>query len=326
MGKQNFRTVPEFIREKLKNIHSDNVVVACSKKLAIQSVAGGDWAHVGLSVACGKLAFKKEVLPIPERGRYSRRNLHGHVVVQKNLPKVSKSYTFEVPNFGDWLKGSHEITITRDVYRREFHAPRELTIRLEILNEEDQTVTVKFSVNEMLNPRSSDFDLQLLSQINLLQENVGAIGVFATSASTAEFLHTVHVDWELMPEGSRDAVTQRLLSGARGDVAILREKVEARRQLLESLGPVGWIVGNSGLRRYFGAKFRDDLVVFENIDYGNAVYVLFEDWDSLSKLSRIELMGRTEDVVRIVHKHGWELKLKKLLQDHLPPSEARRAA
>ena len=39
---------------------------------------------------------------------------------------------------------------------------------------------------------------------------------------------------------------------------------------------------------YFGAKFGENIVVFENMDYGNAIYILSDNWEEISKMSRID--------------------------------------
>lgn len=62
--------------------------------------------------------------------------------------------------------------------------------------------------------------------------------------------------------------------------------------------------------RYIGAQFADDFVVFENVNYGNALWGLFENWAETSKRSRIDLL-RLRDVpyARIVHSEGWQERL-----------------
>ena len=43
------------------------------------------------------------------------------------------------------------------------------------------------------------------------------------------------------------------------------------------------IVGNDSFRGYFGAKLAGDVVIFDNVRIGNAVYILRERWEELSK-------------------------------------------
>jgi hypothetical protein len=75
------------------------------------------------------------------------------------------------------------------------------------------------------------------------------------------------------------------------------------------------LAGSSGFLRYFGAQFRGDLVVFENIVYGNALYVMYGQWKDLSKRSRIDLLkGPRDGFDRIEHRKGWEKQLRALLR------------
>jgi hypothetical protein len=97
----------------------------------------------------------------------------------------------------------------------------------------------------------------------------------------------------------------------------------SRLRTFEKLKPTHFISGTSGFARYFGAKYGDDFVVFENIRYGNAIYVMFEDWQTLSRKSRIDLLkGDREGFERIEHRENWEDKLEAMLEHYR--NEARR--
>lgn len=86
--------------------------------------------------------------------------------------------------------------------------------------------------------------------------------------------------------------------------------------LLLKLRPQALVTGTSHFARYVGAKFRDDLVVFENIRWGNAIYVMFEDWEDLSKLSRTELIASDHSFERVVHRDGWERRLRAIVNEY----------
>jgi hypothetical protein len=45
--------------------------------------------------------------------------------------------------------------------------------------------------------------------------------------------------------------------------------------------PTNYIQGQE--LRLLSAQFADDLVVFENLRYGNAVYLLYQNWDDVSR-------------------------------------------
>ena len=85
-----------------------------------------------------------------------------------------------------------------------------------------------------------------------------------------------------------------------------------------SFTPEAMIYGRSGFQRYFGAKLKDDIVLFENVEHGNAIYVMFDEWEKLSQKSRLELLsGRYGDgFERVIHAGGWKAKVCRIVQMH----------
>ena len=132
----------------------------------------------------------------------------------------------------------------------------------------------------------------------------------------------ISVYWEILPPGERTETLARILSKFRAPSEAVKKKLLERYAFLEKLKPVAYISGTSGFQRYFGAKFGDNLVVFENIEYGNAVYIMFEKWEELSKLSRIELLRsrRSAGFQRVVHPAGWQDIVASVVNDNRPKS------
>ena len=71
--------------------------------------------------------------------------------------------------------------------------------------------------------------------------------------------------------------------------------MEDRLKLFASLKPSSYLVGTAQFASYIGAQFADDLVVFENAYYGDALYVLYDNWRDVSKRSRIDLLKGTSE-------------------------------
>lgn len=91
---------------------------------------------------------------------------------------------------------------------------------------------------------------------------------------------------------------------------------QKRGNILDSMHPTEYIRGKGMNSRYFGAKFGDNIVAFENMDYGNAVYILFDNWQEISQMSRIDIMKRHErDFIRVIHKKGWEKTLRRTINE-----------
>ena len=327
MGRKNLRKIPDAVRERIASLKTEMLMAAVAVKMERSSIADGEKAHLGIRLENGKVTYDPAILPSRLSGRYSRTNLDGKEIKLKDRPKVPKSWFVESPNWGDWGRGSHDVEFTMMVYQRRYIAPQELALLVELIAEEagsgEGTYVFKVSVEEVLDRTASDFEDRLLFNLNLLQENVGDHGVFPSEATIDDYLATIYVGWEILPPGKKDANIARILEGIRG-TAEVRGKLIERYTFLESLGPKAIVLGTNSFRRYFGAMFADDLVVFENIEYGNAIYVMGEDWGSLSKLSRLELLShaRQQYVARIIHAEGWQSKLKAALRRELDKGES----
>jgi hypothetical protein len=101
--------------------------------------------------------------------------------------------------------------------------------------------------------------------------------------------------------------------------------MKERVAVFAQMKPTHFVSGTSGFVRYFGAQYDDDFVVFENLNYGNAIYVMFEGWQELSQRSRIDLLkGDRQGFERIPHTEGWENRLKAMLERHRELKRRRR--
>ncbi len=227
-------------------------------------------------------------------------------------------FVWESPNFGDGAKyGYHMHSRDREVYQREVHEARYYGIAIEMLRSgggQDNPNVYRFAVDQLLSQGEDSFETELFFMLNLLQENTGAVGVFPSDASRDDYLETVHLNWEFFPPGTRDEVVGRMI-GHRQISPEEAETVAARVELFSRLRPRAYLKGTGGMSSYVGAQFADDLVVFENVKYGNAMYILFDEWQEISQRSRLEILGNTDARFdRIVHRDGWEAVFRKKLQ------------
>jgi hypothetical protein len=306
--KRNLRKIPAHIIEKANAIPGDELSVGCTLQMSQDDIAAGRYSHLNFTLENGNLLVPDEILPPPERGRYSRWNLHGRWLVHRDRPKVPKEFEMEAQSGAG--PGTHTIYYTRFVFPRTFRPPSELVLKPQVIGKSDTANpvwTVAVLVSDTVNKSDARFHEQLLFCLNLVQENVGTATVFTKHPAASELSKSRSVDWELLPEGIRqDLLLAKVLPHDVRKRSEVAQRFEARRQLLQSMQPKRWVVGTSGFRRYFGAQFQDDLVALENVEYGNALYVLKGPWEELSKLSRVELWGKSNNVARVVHTPGWE--------------------
>jgi hypothetical protein len=318
--KGSYRAVPPAIHAALKAIGSDLVIISAVKKIPVLVIAGGLYAHLGVHYDGSTVSVSEPVVPESAVGRYATRNREGWEVKRTDLPKVWKSYSWETPNFGDASTyGTHTHYQDREVYQVEAFEPRMFAIKAEVMNAQGaSTALVRFTVDQVLDKKSAVFEADLLFCLNLLQESAGAVGVYASNATRDDFIKTVTLDWEVFPPGHRDELIAAMARGHNGPSALKAGLVAARVKLFDRLPVQQFIKGSGPFGSYVGALYADDLVVFENMNYGNAMYVLYDDWKDVSQRSRLELLrGTTAKFDRIVHTDGWEDRFETLIEAEL---------
>ncbi|WP_162888217.1 hypothetical protein [Sphingomonas mesophila] len=308
---KNLLKVPGSILQRLATFDQDDVVAATVKLLLPADLCR--YAHLGLSMHDGNLGIPEPQPPNPSAGRYSNANLFGMEKVRKDLPKITKTYGFWAPS---WGSGSyHYVSHDREVYIREVYPPKQVNLSIALVERRGEGFLIKFAIDQVLSRRTQNFEQELLYNLNLLQENVGAADVFESATSLADYALSVKVDWQLLPPGTVDEVVAAMLRGKRPVTPQQEAVMKERIAVMHGLKPEAYITGTDGFLRYFGAKFGDDFVVFENARYGNAIYIMYEGWEALSQKSRIELLAGDRDRYdRIEHRPGWVIQLRGRVQ------------
>lgn len=309
--KKNYRKIPSRIEVKLSKL-DDTIIVAAVINISQSQLDRGEYEHVGLAFSNNQLQTATATLPQSTRGRYSTFNVVGQAIVRRDLPKYEKIITFQVPCFGDYSNMCN-VTQHRMVYVRENHPPHNFVINTEVLlNKSEGGCVAKFAIDTSLDKRSPNFHRDLLFSINLLHESINDADVFSEAATTKDFLGSIHVNWEILPAGTREINIEYLLSTFGNPNSELIDRVHERYAFFETLKPKHFIRGTGGMDGYIGAEISDDLVIFENMKNGNAIYMLFADWRQRSQLTKTELLDRGiqgVDYIRIVHSEGWEARV-----------------
>lgn len=305
---KNLLKIPSGILERLATFDQDDIVAATVKFVLRNDI--GRYAHLGVSLNGDDLVLPEPQPPNPAAGRYSNANLYGMEKVRRDLPKTRKSYGHWAPS---WGSGSyHYVSHDREVYIRDIYPPKQINLSIELVESRADGVLIKFAIDQVLSRRTHNFEQELLYNLNMLQENVGAADVFESATPLADFALSVKVDWQLLPPGNLtvDEVITAIV-GTRPVSAQQTAVMKERITVMHKLKPEAYVTGTDGFLRYFGAKFGDDFVAFENARYGNALYVMYDGWETLSQKSRIELLaGDSDSYDRIEHRPGWVEQLR----------------
>lgn len=310
--KKNFRKIPNYILVKIRGFESPKIEVASVVLYKKDQVKVGKYKKFGIEYKENHLQPVTNIEPPISSGKYSRRNKFGSVIKRKDLPMVVKTFTHESPNFGDWSKGSHDVSLDRNVYQKDIIEPKHLTISSQILTDRDDEIAFGFKINEVLEAKAPDFNEKLLFDINLLQENFGTVEVVQSGEKLTEKRIYSKLDWEVLPPGwwkdktILENVKRKL--GKQGS-----EYFFDRNEFIESLSPSERYIGNSylGNRNYFIYIFTN-CVVAECPQFGNALYVLkgpkTSSWKEVFSSNKRQALNAGAS--RILHSGRWKSKLR----------------
>ncbi len=304
--KKNYNKIPKEIMKKITESSNQYFKVGVKEKITDKNI--GHFENVGVKWKNNELVAEDSVLPSSNNGRYSRYNREGRSVIRKDLPKVDKTFWGEGYPYGNKKCSKVSFFYTRGVWQVEEWIPQYLEIDIDVEYDKDD-VFVIFEVNTIIDKYREDFEKDLLFAMNLMQENVGRFEVYPKEVGPSELKKWEYVDWEFLPPGKADHTFVKRFFGKKSEHK--QEEILNRYNFIQSLSPERMVRGTNYFSKYFAAKFDNGIVVLENTESGNAIYVFQRNWEEFSKLSRSDLRRmKSSEVIRIVHRGNWKKKLE----------------
>lgn len=311
---KHFRKVPKKVTAKVNSFKSDTILVSVettlSKELLVKFRSSSLFAtSQDQTDELGDFLF----LPPKNVGTYSKRNIEGRSITLRNMPKVTKSWTIEGPNFGDYTKGTHTVVHSKLVFPKKTEFPKNILLSFKIIKRVDNNFRCKVLIDVPLNRTDSTFNQDLLFFINLLQENLHEIDVISTN--TDENLNTVDVDWELLPVGTSDI--KKIISSKVKPSFQNEKDTQDRIDFFadNSFHVKSYINGKNSFNRYFGMILTNQYVILEDFHYGNALYIFKKDWETFSQKSRLDLIHLDDtSIERVIHNKNWKNRVNDILK------------
>lgn len=313
--KKNIIKIPPLVMARVHKFANSSLVAACTMQYKLQDVNSGALKQFGIVLPIGvaEVGLSGKFEPPPTAGRYSWINSNDIIEIHKDLPKVPREVEGSIK---DWHGNHHTVIFTRQCYPRSKLPAKHVLIEAKIIRKELDWVVVGFRVADELNSSQPDFNERLLSDLNLLQENIGCGRIELASTDISQYQHILMVDWPIFPPGALTPIelVYRLFGRSARDLDDKAIKiVDERYDFLMSLGAKQIIVGTDFFHGYIGAELSDNVVVFDNIRFGNAIYILNENWRQLSKMTKGELRVLKKGAIRILHIEGWKHKVMRAL-------------
>ncbi len=253
------------------------------------------------------------ILPRPV-GKASRYNAYGKRIVHKDQP-LETAYTTVEWHWTEWHgRDKVEQSDFRDRpykrYPRTSVPPPSLQLTI-FTNTAGEKVALTPLIN---NWKASQGDL--IHAVNLMLDIFGEATFFDDKLEQVIKAPIKSLNWKILPKGARPFaeleghLKQALNRVKQGN----RSFVDHRLDRLNSYKPEFTAIGQGGFTGYvvFGYP-KKNIYVLESILYGNATYVLGNDWEKISKLTKAEILNDQLHKERIIHVRNWFEKIRKLL-------------
>lgn len=249
-----------------------------------------------------------QILP-QVRGSISRYNAFGKDLKNKNLPMET---CYRQATVTDWHGYSHDVIIPYKRYPRTYiPAP---SIELLIVEVEGN----KMVISPLLN--RSELEIQReknLHVINLFLELFLECEILKKDLAPAWYdVPVKRVNWNILPEGEYAWVrVQEYVDNIVESKGFKKRLAEYRAEVISNYKPDRLIIGQGGFKGYLIFEFADKgIYILENLYYGNATYVMGNDWERVSQMTKAEVINNDLCENRIIHSKGWEEEIDQKLR------------
>jgi hypothetical protein len=313
-----FRRIPAHIETRLAEIGASHFLVGSSKVITEQDFSEKRYGHLNIETREDVATNETSILPSSTVGESSYYNATLEERPRKSGGKVWKWVFGRAPH---GKSGAfHRTRYRRQVWPTDILVPDLTHIEFAKVGggTNPPTIVARFRVMEVLHRDEPSFRMRLLRCLNLLQENVGKVDLFAVDATAADFVRRAseELDWKILPSGQRAGITSAVLKRIPSRRAESRKQVQERLDVILKLSPQHAVQASRGFAGYFAAQFTDNLTVFENLEADNALYVVRGPWQEISKLTRTQIRALyASKPERIIHSKGWDMRLARLVAE-----------
>ncbi len=244
-------------------------------------------------------------------GRVCKFNSLGKDVPRRDQPMETVYREMEFTRM-EW-HGADRVEVTGCVWIPYKRYPRENIpapeTRMNVVQSNDGTLMI-VSDYTICSPDNYE---TLKHTVNLYLEIFGYCFLMPRNQNPIPIPRLLRLNWNLLPPGEYpwDRIEEQV------KVSMVRQAPKAlaaalkRFELINSLNPTFRAVGNGGYRGYLVFGFEDiNLYVLENQMPNNAIYVFNQDWQSLSQLTKAQILQGNLHQNRIVHRENWFRELR----------------
>jgi len=259
------------------------------------------------------LPLGEKILPSSLCGIVSDFNANGKYEKLKDLPKETyyKTQSATIKAYG-----KHDVYITKQQPYKKYRvglvevAP---SSELSILKDDNNEKIISSDILT-LNENNKKVIKHI---INLFLELFGECQIVDDEFLSRQKTKIKKVKWNILPQGIMPWVSLKKSLVDLLDKTEVKNKEDTLRRFeyLNSFSPDFLATGNGGFNDYVVFGFKDkNLYILENSFAGNATYIFSSDWETLSQLSKAEILAENLQEHRLIHRKHWRHSIKKILK------------
>lgn len=317
-----------YIRKKLRSIgeHLKPFTSSQAFYVAVTDLKDrlDDIAKVGFSVPP---VAGEQLLPAGEFGIACRRNADGEEIVHKDRPLEThyrqREWTWkEFRGRYDYVERSKIVEVPYKRYPRSWKKPHGVELQIRTAPRDTLVIVAgpfrSSEVDEEILLNTVHMFVELFGECSLVKEDLAAVGQAPVR----------RLNWEVLPPGkypwarAEPAIDHVIRTVSPGDQAVLRERVKT----ITAYEPDFIAVGRNGFSRYVVYGWdRRELYVLESTEVNNATYVLKNNWEAVSAMTKAQVLDAGEHHARLVHRGTWWKAISDLMRSEgISPPDAWR--
>lgn len=245
---------------------------------------------------------------------YAKKNAEPYFTKNKDLPLEDYTQTVYWTRY-EWA-GKNQLNpvtefsyIHRKRYHRDYFAPYSVCFTLVLGNDSSYIISDSILYSE-------ENKNKLLNTVNMLLGLFGECTIDFTEQESK--IKRIVVNWDILPKGDYpwDVVKKRLDELTEDQNKTRKEMLFKNCEVIKAKQPDFIAYGRSGFKGYVVFGFTSkNLYILESVMPNNATYVLENDWETISRLSKAEILSQNLHKERIIHSKSWQVNIEKILED-----------
>ena len=177
---------------------------------------------------------------------------------------------------------------------------------------------VKKLVSPILEISRENEDL-IVHTVNIFLEVFNECEILSLENDLYIIPNVIRKNWLILPRGKmpwekRKPSLLKVINDANGNN---KKVIISRLEVINSYMPDFTAIGEAGFGGYVVFGFTDNnLYVLESSAVNNATYVLRDEWEKLSQLTKAEILSNELHEARIVHNKNWYEEVQTLMVDY----------